>query len=143
MHRPRHRRVEDRFYQAVHPCDEFIVALWNLAIYQTWRDRRRERQPRRDVWRVDVNCRANQGELLAAFVRHCVRNRRPPEFLSFDSVTRHTAAARRVGLIVVRRGYPVIVRGVFKQEPNLYGFTRSGKLWIKKHSTGVTWRSSL
>lgn len=119
--------------------------LWNLAVYQTKRDRRQARRPKTSVWKLPVKCTADRRVLAARYAAHMAHIGSEPHFADPRSVTRQTngqvARGRlKVSMAPRRRDRRGRSRGGWR---STYTFTRAGKRHIFRLRTAATWEATL
>lgn len=132
----RHRHLEDRFTATLRPRRELLEAIWNAAIYQTDKRRRKAGAEKQPILRVRIWCQLSQVQVIAAYVRH-QKYLDEPHPITSRTLTRQVAGLRHLELVNVIHPVSKDGRGGFRREPNVYVITHAGKLWIKRHARAV------
>lgn len=115
------------------------MAVWNHAVWQTRRDRRKDGEPLRRIWNVTIACRAKPDVLLRAYLREMKKLGDPPHFKTrwtlWRQIKRHVElkriARRRGKVFHDDKGY------VVGREPSTIVFTREGMKYVRRRASDV------
>lgn len=115
------------------------MVVWNQAVLQTKRDRRKDGEPLRRIWNVAIVCKARPDTLLRGYFRQCKRLADAPHFATRWALWRQIRGHVALKRMVVRRGavHRDSAGHVVGREPSTIVFTQKGMRYVRKRATDV------